>query len=226
VLLLVLAQVLLPRIAARRVRDRVAHYGSVQSASVSAFPAVELLWGNAESARVKAHNLRIAPAQIGSLLEEAHGMHNLHFGATTAELAIAGLGGGGPLKLHDVSFLKRGHRLYAQASLAQADLRAALPAGFDVQLLGASRAQPGTDGGEIRVRASGGLFGVRASVPALVGASQGKLVAQPEGFPLANLATITLFSAPHIYVTGVGASVITGPDGTLSWRLTMSANLL
>ena len=53
-LLLVLAQLLLPRIAASRISSRVGRYGTVQSVSVSAWPAVELLWGHADSVRVKA----------------------------------------------------------------------------------------------------------------------------------------------------------------------------
>ena len=44
-LVLALAQVLLPRIAASRISSRVGRYGTVQSVSVKAWPAVELLWG-------------------------------------------------------------------------------------------------------------------------------------------------------------------------------------
>ncbi len=44
VLLFVLAQVLLPRIAASRISSRVGRYGKVRSVSVSAWPALELLW--------------------------------------------------------------------------------------------------------------------------------------------------------------------------------------
>ncbi len=57
VLLVVLAQVFLPSLAARRVRDRVARYGTVRSVSVSAFPAVKLLWGKADTVNVDAGTL-------------------------------------------------------------------------------------------------------------------------------------------------------------------------
>ena len=44
VLLLVVAQLVLPRIAASVVSSRVGRYGKVQSVSVEAWPAVKLLW--------------------------------------------------------------------------------------------------------------------------------------------------------------------------------------
>ncbi|HEY2572328.1 MAG TPA: hypothetical protein VGI27_12690, partial [Solirubrobacteraceae bacterium] len=86
----------------------------------------------------------------------------------------------------------------AQAHVSSADVRAALPAGVDVQLLGSS-------GGQVEVRASGGLFGVGASVDAVAQASNGKLVVQPRGF-LVQALKLTLFSDPHVYVEAVGAS--------------------
>jgi len=45
VLLLGLAQLFLPRIAAGRITSRLGRYGRVESVSVSAWPAVKLLWG-------------------------------------------------------------------------------------------------------------------------------------------------------------------------------------
>jgi hypothetical protein len=53
-------------------------------------------------------------------------------------------------------------------------------------------------------------------------ASDGKLVVHPLGFLLEGLQ-LTLFSDPHVYVQGVGASVKSRAG--LSYRLTMSASL-
>ena len=47
VVVLGLAQLLLPGLAAQRVRSEIGRYGVVHSVSVSAFPAIELLWGDA-----------------------------------------------------------------------------------------------------------------------------------------------------------------------------------
>jgi hypothetical protein len=70
-LVLVLAQLLLPMIAADRVRARVGKYGTVESVSVSAWPAIELLWGTVGSVKVRAKSLQISPAQTAKLLWEA-----------------------------------------------------------------------------------------------------------------------------------------------------------
>src|SRR5271166_1183344 len=69
-LLVVLAQVLLPRIAASRISSRVGRYGKVRSVSVSAWPALKLLWGQADSVRVSAKSLTLSPSQVASLLWE------------------------------------------------------------------------------------------------------------------------------------------------------------
>ena len=50
--------------------------------------------------------------------------------------------------------------LTAQALASEADVKAALPAGFGVQLLR-------SEGGEVEVQATGALFGVGASVNAV-----------------------------------------------------------
>jgi hypothetical protein len=203
----VLAQVLLPRIAASRISSRVGRYGKVHSVSVSAWPALELLWGHADSVRVSANRLALSPAQLGNLLWEGHSVNSLHVSADSAQL--------GTLTVSDASLAKHGNSLIAQAVVSEAAVKAALPPGVDVRLL-RSR------GGEVEVQASGGLFGVGASVNALAGASEGKLVAHPLGFLIEGLR-LTLFADPHVYVEGVGASVAT--EQPLSYRLTMSARL-
>lgn len=207
VLLLALAQVFLPRIAASRISSRVGRYGSVQSVSVKAWPAVKLLWGSADSATVRAGTLRLSPAQTAKLLWEARGISSIRMTASRVRE--------GPLQLSDVSFSKHGRALAGQALTTAADVTAALPEGLDVQLLSSA-------GGAVRVRAAGGLFGVRASVDAQAGASQGRLVVRPEGLLLSGLR-LTLFSDPHVYVLAVGASV-NGTD-PLTYRLTIGASL-
>ena len=65
VLALALAQLLLPGIAASRISSRVGRYGEVQSVSVSAWPAVKLLWGSADSVTVRARSLRVSAIADG-----------------------------------------------------------------------------------------------------------------------------------------------------------------
>jgi hypothetical protein len=206
-LLLVLAQVILPRLAVSRIRSRVGRYGTVQSVSVSAWPAVELLWGSVDSVSVRAKSLALSPAQAAKLLWEAKGTGSMDVSAESVKV--------GPLEVSDARLRKRGDALSAQAIATQADVKAALPAGLEVQLLR-------SEGGEVEVQATGGLFGVAASVDAVAGTDEGKLVAHPLGFLLERLQ-LTLFSDPHVYVEGVGASVHS--QQPLSYRLTMNARL-
>lgn len=207
IVLLALAQVVLPRIAVSRIESRVGRYGKVQSVSVSAWPAVELLWGHVGSVHVRAKSLSLSPAQAASLLWEAKGTANMNVSAESVQV--------GSLRLTDASLRKRGSSLTAEAVTSEADVKAALPEGFGVRLLR-------SEGGEVEVQATGGLFGVGATVNAVAGASDGALVAHPLGFLIEGLQ-LKLFSDPHVYVEGVGASVTS--EQPLSYKLTMSARL-
>jgi LmeA-like phospholipid-binding len=209
VAVLVLAQLLLPPIAADRVRARVGKYGTVESVTVKAWPAVELLWGSADSVKVTARSLRMSPTQTAKLLLQARGVETMTLAAASVRE--------GPLQLHDASFQKHGDALTGQAWAAQTDVKAALGNGFEVQLLSSS-------GGQVEVRAGGGLFGVGASVDAVARAQEGKLVVRPLGFLLGGLQ-LTLFANPHVRVEGVGASAARGPGGVSGYRLTMRASL-
>jgi hypothetical protein len=207
VVLLAVAQVVLPLIAVSRIKSRVGRYGTVESASVSAWPAVKLLWGSVDSVKVKARSLSLSPAQAASLLWEARGTASMDVSAEQVQV--------GPLRVTDATLSKRGSALSAQALTSEADVKAALPSGLGVRLLR-------SEGGEVEVQATGGLFGISASVNAVAGASDGKLVAHPLGLLVEGLQ-LTLFSDPHVYVEGVGASV--AGEQPLTYRLSMSARL-
>jgi len=213
-LVLVLAQAFLPSLAAKRVSDRVARYGAVESTSVSAFPALELLWGKADSITVHAATLTVTPAQIGSLLWEARGASDTTVSAAAVSLRVAGLPSG--LTVSAVRMERHGSAVHASATLTQRALDEALPSGFHVQ--------PTASGeGQVRVRASGGLFGVQTSIDALVRPLEGRIVAEPSGFPLAGIATVTLFSDPHLNVQSIGVRVLRGTP--LAYGLSLSATL-
>jgi len=209
VVLVGLAQLLLPKFAADRISSRIGRYGKVTSVHVSAWPAVKLLWKDADSISVRASSVALTPARTDALLSEATGTSRLDFVAARARE--------GPLALSDVHLQKRGRALRASAFASADDVRAALPAGFDVTLLASER-------GRVEVRASGGLFGVGASVDAVAEASDGKLVAHPTGALLQALR-VTLFSEPHVRLDAVGAHAARGPRGEGGYRLEASATL-
>jgi hypothetical protein len=198
VLVVVLAQLVLPSLAADRVRSRVAKYGHVDTASVTAWPAIELLWGKADSATVHASDLTLTPAQVASLLWEARGVSSMTVIARHVTLQVAGLPQG--LTVEHVTMHKHGSRVDAHATLTQAQLDAALPNGFHVQPIAS-----GPEG--VQVQASGGLFGATASLRALVSVVGGRLVAEPEGVPFAGLARVTLFADPHLSIHSVEVTI-------------------
>jgi LmeA-like phospholipid-binding len=205
-LLLLLAQAFLPGIAASRISSRVGRYGTIESVSVRAWPAVELLWGSADSVSVRARSLSLTPAQAAALLWEGRGVQSMQLAASSLRI--------GPVRMSEARLQKRGSQLSAEAVIGEADVKAALPPGFSVQLLG-------SEAGRVQVSASGGLFGAGATVRAVAAGSEGRLVVRPLG--LLGGLSLTLFSDPHVYVQAVGASVRTGSPP--SYRLTMSARL-
>jgi hypothetical protein len=207
-LVLVLAQLFLPGIAASRISSRVGKYGTVESVSVSAWPAIKLLWGHADSVTVRAGRLTISPKQTAKLLWDARGAAVLRATAPVVQE--------GRLRLRDVSLRKRGRLVTAEAQMSQADVRDALPPGLSVRLLASG-------GGSVKVKASGGLFGLKASVDAVAGPSEGKLIARPLGFLLGGVR-LMLFADPHVQVEGVGADALSAA-GAPSYQLTMTARL-
>lgn len=214
VALLVLAQVFLPGIAASRISSRVGRYGEVQAVSVSAWPAVKLLWGSADSVTVRASSLGISPAQTAKLLSEAGDVNRLTLTAASVRE--------GPLQLTSASLRKHGPELAAQGTMSEAAVKAALPAGVRLRLLS-------SQGGQVRVRASGrasvlGLLGSGASVNVLAGASGGQLIARPLGLSFGDLH-LTLFASPHVYVEAIAVRQLSGSVQSPSYLLAMRARL-
>jgi hypothetical protein len=206
-LILLVAQLALPPIATDRISSRVGRYGDVASVSVTAWPAIELLWESADSAKVRARQLRLSPSQAAKLLWEARGVASLDLTASSVQL--------GPVRLTDARLHKRGSSLTAEAVISEADVKAALPPGLSVRLLR-------SEAGEVQVSASGGLFGVGPTVKAVAGPSEGRLLVHPLA-PAPEGVRLTLFADPHVLVSGVGASARPGsPPG---YRLTMTARL-
>jgi hypothetical protein len=215
-----ISQLVLPAIAARVLRDRVARYGEVQSASVTALPAVELLWGSAESASLDATRLSITPSELIALLVEAKPVRDLTVRAQEVRLLHPGFGAGA-VALSDTVLQKRGEEVRVRALLTSAALQAALPAGVDLGLLAGA-------GGSIDVQASGQLFGFRASLDAQVRAVEGKVMLIPTQSLLSGLARITLFSDPRLQVLGVSAiqDPTEGAGGAAdAWELSLRARL-
>jgi LmeA-like phospholipid-binding len=208
-LVLALMQVFLPRIAASTISSKLRRYGHVQSVSVSAWPAIELLWGSADSVSIKARDLALSTSQAAKMVWEGRGASRVDMTASSVRI--------GPLRVTDVAMRKRGDALHARAQASAADVRGALPPGVSVALVR-------SEAGQVEVRASGGLFGVSASVEAVAGAQEGRLVARPAGLLFGGFQ-LTLFADPHVAVQGVGAESLGGASEPQAYVLEISARL-
>lgn len=207
--ILIVAQLVLPSIAARIARDRIGRYGTVHSVSVHAFPAIELLWGRADSASVSAGDLRMSVSQLDGLLPQMSGIRRLEMSADGLRV--------GQFGLREARVEKRGTALALTGRIDDSDVQDALPAGVQAELVEAA-------GGGAAVRVSGSIFGVGASVLVALGARDGKVVAQPQGIPFAGLAQLAVFSDPRLYVQSVALLAPSGVGG--SYRVELRAKLL
>ncbi len=174
---------------------------------MSAWPAVKLLWGSADSVTVKASSLRLTTAQTAKVLSESGGAGTVKLIADDVQVGVA--------RASDVTLTKHGEALSAQATVTDQEVREALPEGVQVALLGSSA-------GAVRVQVSGSLFGIPASVQAVAEAIEGKLIVHPVG-ALIEALRLTLFDEPRVYLEGVGASELGGPSP--GYRLTVTASL-
>jgi hypothetical protein len=194
VVLLGVAQLVLPGLAAHRIRSELDRYGQVRSVSVSAFPAVELLWNRADSVTVDLASFRSDTAALSGRLRRLHDVGTLH--ASVARATV------GRLTVSDVRLDKHGSSLVATARVTDADLRGVLPIVRSVALVASS-------GGQLTLRGTAGVFGQPVSVDFSVRASGGRLVASPD-VPFGGIATVTAFADPAVRVTGVAAAAAPG----------------
>src|SRR5947209_3466021 len=190
ILLLVVAQLVLPGIAAQRVRDQLSHNGRVLQVDVHAFPAIELLWHRADRVVIHMQDYRSSGAHIGSALGQISDVGSLDASAGTV---VAGL-----LTLHDATLRKRGSLVTGSARIDEAELRRAVPFLDSVQPVASSN-------GVLTLQGTASLLGVSATADASVTADGGKILVTPQ-VPFGGLATVTVFSNPHLGVTSVSAA--------------------
>lgn len=193
-LVLVLAQLVLPGIAANRLRDQLSKSGTVLSVKVSAFPAIQPLWGQADSVVIRMARYQAGASQIGGELGRAADVGKLDVSAQEVQSGL--------LTVRDARLRKHGDELIGTAVVRQADLRAAVPFLDNVQPVASS-------GGQLILRGTASLLGLNATVDAVVAVRDGALVVTP-AVPFGGIATITLLDDPHVRVQSVSAVTVPG----------------
>jgi hypothetical protein len=185
------AQLVLPGIAAQRLRDRLERSGTVLRVEIDAFPAIELLWHRADKVVVRMASYSSSAAKLSSTLNEVADTGSLD---ASARRLVAGL-----LTLRDATLRKRGDRLTAGATVTESDLRSSFPVLDGVQPVASSS-------GQLTLQGTATVLGVTVTADATVRPENGSLVVDaPFG-----LATLTLFSSPRIAVEGVAAAAAPG----------------
>jgi hypothetical protein len=193
-LVVVVAQLLLPGIAAQELRDDLQQSGTVLEVKVSSFPAIKLLWHKADSVVVRMGHYRSASSHLGDTLGRAADADKLD--ASVQELFV------GPVTLRNATLHKQGSALTGSATVTEANLRSAV---FFLD-----NVEPITSGnGRLTLRGTASFLGLRATVDATVSAKGGALVVAPN-VPLGGIAAITLFDNPNVQVTSVSATNVPG----------------
>jgi hypothetical protein len=194
VVVIAASQLVLPGIAARDIRSRIGANGEVLSVKVTAFPAIKLLWDQADKVSIKLRDYRTPPDDVPGLLQEAQDVGTLKVSIGTLR--------SGQLTLRDVTLTKRGSELVGSARVEDADLRAALPVIESVTPISSAD-------GQLRLQGKGGAFGITATINALVTTSDGKVVVAPAGL-LGDFVNVTVFDDPKVYVQSVSGSAVSG----------------
>jgi hypothetical protein len=189
------AQLVLPGIAAHRIRSQLGRYGQVQSVSVSAFPAIELLWHHANSVSVAMRSFQSGSTGLAGRLDQLSNVGTVH--ASAARVTV------GLVTARDARLVKHGSSLVATARVTDADLRGVLPVLRTVTPVASAA-------GQLILRGTADVLGLPLSVDFSVRVSPaGALVVSPN-VPFGGAATITAFSDPAVQVTSVSATAVSG----------------
>jgi hypothetical protein len=193
--LLVAAQIALPSIAATHIRNMLKKNGQVLSVSVSAFPAIELLWHHAGSVHVRMATYHSGTGHLSSLLDQSSDV-----GTMTASVTRLT---DGLLTLHDATLSKHGNTLTGTAQVELSDLQHAVPELTNVTPVASSD-------GKLTFDATGNIAGFGGTIPITVQPENGGIVGAPDLPIVGALFSLKVFSDPKITVESLGATKTPG----------------
>jgi hypothetical protein len=174
------AQLVLPRVAEARIRDRLDAVGSVRSVHVSAFPAIKLLFGRADSVRVTMDQASVGRITGGSELFSRIG----DVGTVDARVDRLTVG---PLLLQNAHVEKRGSALRATGLFPRGHLA-------DGLVLAAVGVEPAADGFDVVPAVGGDKARVR------VFAEAGDIMVAPVVLGLPVTVAPPVFDQPGVRV--------------------------
>lgn len=194
--LLLASQLILPRVAERRIRSKLSESGVAARVKVSTFPAAKLLLGRVDSAVVTVDSAQITREKVAGLVAATRDIDALNVVAPSMQVA--------GIALTDVTLRKRGSVITTSATTGRADLLALLPPGSRL-----ARVRP-RDGG-IELDGSITVLGASVSGPGQLRPSDGALVFTTPALPVIGPTTLTVFTDPRVKIDRI--SVRTVPPG-------------
>jgi hypothetical protein len=186
--LLAVAELILPGIAADRVRDELEGDAEVTRVEVDAFPALPLLWQAPDEVRVELRRYDATVTELADSIDAGRGVKRLR--ATVERLEI------GQIPMRDARLAKDGERLSAQATIAGAALSEVAPSGFGVE--------PFEHDGELGFEGSLDLAAATVFARGRVVTRDGDVVVEPDA-PFGGVAALTVFGDERLAVERVGA---------------------
>jgi hypothetical protein len=196
VIVLAAAQIVLPGMAARRLRAGLERNGSDVRVRVEALPAIKLLWHRADRVTVRVGHLRPGGSPSGKslpeLLAETKAADRLDVRVAVLDVRR--------LRVQDAGLEKKGNTLVARVRVTAAAINRALPPRLRI-----SARQLAPDRLAVSGRTS--VFGRELAGGALILIDgRGRIVLRPDGVPLGSLISVPVFSDDRVAVDGLSTS--------------------
>jgi hypothetical protein len=200
VALVVVAQFVLPGLAAKRVRSDLAKQGSDVHVEISAFPAIKLLLKKADKVTISVGTYKTDDGSsddsgdddLADLLAQTKGVKKLDVDVRILNDSL--------LRMQQVRLHKDGNALTANVTLLQSDIDAALPAHLRLT---------GSDADGLTVSGSTSVFGEDIDADARIEPDDdGSLVISPQAgddFDLGDLASVAVFEDKRVAVDAISA---------------------
>jgi hypothetical protein len=201
VALVVVAQFVLPGLAAKRLRSDLAKQGSDVHVEISAFPAIKLLLNKADKVTISVGTYKTDDGSsddsggddLADLLAQTKATKKLDVDVRVLNDRL--------LRMQQVNLHKDGNALTASVTLLQSDIDAALPAHLRLT---------GSDKDGLTVSGSTSVFGEDIDADARVEADDdGSLVISPQGgdaIDLGDLVSVPVFEDKRVAVDSISAS--------------------